>query len=656
MKTSSYHFALILLVSMLFCMENNAYCQNTGNFQLPDYPKYSDVISRFLSEYSISEIAYPDKFSLAKKPGGWYAIITDMTNETVVTDQVYWDRQEGKYKETDFPSIPEFLFEENNEEITNDWASNYFTGILPYWGYTGWDKDIIDEYESKPNLSNTLLNALARAYCSYASNLLNNNTGFSSREVRFNLPDGQNSLTSEQIARYREFEHKGIESYYKLWQTNPAFETFVADVYNLYSNEIMNSYLTILYHQNYEEARKELRKGLYDSFIKDMAVRILDSCEPEAILFVNGDIDTYSLLYLQESEGFRKDVTVINIGMLNNKRYLSYILGNTHGSEPLRLRFPADLYRDKTKQFFYILENRENITADEMIDFVASPDPGSKLSWDDQLYDYIPARHIIIEVDISNLPQRVSSSYNELLSLESQINIELQGSYILPDHFFIMDLLNSNHFSRPVCFAITVDQRNFLGLQDYFRCDGMVYTITPFRKVIVKDDSSIGYIDTELQFKKLIDNAPSHVTDTLRIFFPAHRMLTYTYRNVYNNLAGQLIDEGKTDSALIVLDYCASTFSSDKVGHNYFSVGLMESYYRLDHEQEANNIAEAMLQTILRDMEQLQQSENMQEYEIMLGIETLRRLEECTGQYVADSELHRKISAAYNSINRGFLQ
>ena len=341
--------------------------------------------------------------------------------------------------------------------------------------------------------------------------------------------------------------------------------------------------------------------------------------------------------------------------MLNNNRYLSYFLGDIHGRQTLKFSFPADLYRDKTTQFFYILENRDYITADEMIDFVASRDPGGKLSWDGQLYDYIPARNIIIKVDTGNLPERFSSSNNELLPLESQIIIELQGSYVLPDHFFIIDLLSSNQFSRPVCFAITVDQRNFLGLQDYFRCDGMVYTVTPFRKVFTDDDSSIGYIDSDSQFKKLIDNVPSPLTGASQKYFPVHKMLTYTCRNVYNNLARQLTDEGKTDRALIVLDYCASAFSSDKVEHNYFSIGLMESYYRLDHAHEANSIAEELLQSTLRDLEQMQQSENMQEYERMLRIETLRRLEECTGQYVVDSDLHRKISDAYNSVNIKFL-
>jgi len=625
---------LSLVLISLVCI-----CQSPKNdVQLPYYPAYKEVVFTFIDSYSISDITYPDEFVLAKKPDGWHAMIVNNLEETTLKDELFWNRNDMKYLEVDFPDRDSTFQIEKCIPLIDDWQNNYFTAISPFWGYVGWDKDVIDEYGDKTNLSDTLLNALARAYCSYSSNLLNNNTGFSSVNIRFDLSKGQNALSEKQLETYRYYEHKGIETYKRLYLKNPDFETFVANAYNVYSNEILNSYLTILYHQNREEAVKELSDSLYDSFFIDMGKKFLASCDSNAILFVNGDSDTYPLLYLQENEGFRKDVSVINVSMLGSRRYITHLLD--FGVNPISLSISRGTYENELKGgYVYLNEKFSSVDIAKALEFIESTHPSTKLKIEDDYYDYIPSKELNFEVSRENIVNNQDLYGSDFTNIDSLITIKIRKNYIPLNHLCLLDIISTNNFKRPVYFAVTVSKENFFNLEDYFQAEGIAYKLTPFHRPDPLLDRSTAYINTDIQYWKLMNDLVFDDIDNSRFHGEVFDRMIANYGYNYSLLLEKLIMENKKDSAVKVLNYCLNELYGKRSGYDNNMISLIESAFKLGLDQKAGMLVEDLYNSTMKNLESNEKDDDNQ-----INYAIIHRLKDISNQYMKGSDFCKQIN------------
>ena len=333
---------------------------------------------------------------------------------------------------------------------------------------------------------------------------------------------------------------------------------------------------------------------------REIARNYLESCDQNAILFTNGDNDTFPLWYLQEVEGVRTDVRVVNLMLLNTDWYIDQMARKAYDGDAIPITMNKDQYRQGTRDFMHImpdtrLDQNKNYDLREIVSYITN-DKNRVTLGNGQNVNVIPVRNFKVKVDKDKILKSGLVAAEDADKIVDNLEWKLSGNYVMKNHLVVLDMLAHFNWDRPIYFAITMGNDSFYGLEDYFQQEGFAYRLVP-----VKTDSKgyrdYGTVNTEKMYNRLVEqfNWGGYENENLWMDENNQRFIT-NIRFTFVRLAEALIEEGNTDKAEKTLDKLTEIAIHDNFSYNGSVLPVIENYYRLNANEKGTDLLRKLVE------------------------------------------------------------
>ncbi|MFM7234518.1 MAG: hypothetical protein ACKOZM_07995, partial [Flavobacteriales bacterium] len=352
--------------------------------------------------------------------------------------------------------------------------------------------------------------------------------------------------------------------------------------------------------QNWDDHSRANRKtGLA------MAINYLQSLQPNAIIFTNGDNDTFPLWYAQEVEGIRTDVRVVNLSLLNTDWYIDQMKRQAYDGAPVPFKMPEQKYRQGTRDVMFVDPNRETKGFMPVSDaMTVALDDSKTIDNGRNKIAYLPSYKMSLKVDPA-VAETYRPYLNEGDSLVTEIQFSLANeggrprSYITKANLAVLDLLNNMDWNRPVYFAVTTGGDAYMGLERYFQLEGLAYRLTPIKHKKNPNPNIDGGVSSSIMFENMMNKFQWGNMDKMPIYMDENnRRMTTNLRLQFGHLTEQLIAEGKLDKAREVIQRSLDVMPENNVPYEQPQImwQLIDMMYEAEYNEKALELSKRLIE------------------------------------------------------------
>jgi hypothetical protein len=252
-------------------------------------------------------------------------------------------------------------------------------------------------------------------------------------------------------------------------------------------------------------------------------------------------------------------------------------------SKPLPFSLPKELYTGGANDQLHIEELVKGpISLKLAMSVVSNPQMKLQLTNGESISCF-PTRKVQIPVNRANVEKYGIVSANHMDRVLDTIELTLSpGKQMLTKpEMMVLNMLANYEWDRPIHFtSIGADLK--LDLDKYLQFDGFVYTLVPILSTTLADNSA--QINADLMYERIMNVYRWDSFSDLRIHVDYQNLFTFhttcCIRNIFSQTARALMEEGKMEQAIEVLDKMQEVMKPELFPLNTTLIGggLLNSY------------------------------------------------------------------------------
>jgi len=345
------------------------------------------------------------------------------------------------------------------------------------------------------------------------------------------------------------------------------------------------------------------RSGKYAAH--DFAYNYLKGCDRNSILITFGDNDTFPLWYVQEVEGFRTDVRVVNHMLASGHWYVQQMFSKLYDSDPLPFTLSREQYNNGINNYIPVYEHpsleNKYTELSELIGFVAMDDDRSKISVSGgKKINYFPSRKVRLTVDARKCVENGIVPREMADKIVPYIEWDIKQNALFKNDLAVLDFLSTINWERSIYTANPSSLAGFLNIDEYLHQEGMVYKFMP-----VKAENyyqGIGGVNPDKTYEIFTNCKWGNLNDPkVKVDRESDRNSRLPRQN-YLRAAETFLNRGEAEKAVDLLDTCIYFFPDNKVPYDMMMIPFAEIYYGADETEKANAIVTRLIEIFGDDL------------------------------------------------------